>query len=68
MPHKTIGLYEFTAGIDMVKSLNISIDFLSSFQPLHSLILLSLFKNVGTTLLFYGCDFYIENIKITMFI
>ena len=68
MPHKTIDLYTYIAGCDKVKSSNISVEFLSSFQPLHSFILLSLYKNVRTTLHFYGCDFYIETIKITMFI
>ena len=39
MPHKTYDFYEFTASFDKVKSLNIPIEFLSFFLPLHYLIL-----------------------------
>ena len=65
MAHKTIVLYEFTAGFYMVEFFKFHFNF---FHFSCHFTLISLYKNVGTTLFFHGWDFYIETIKITMFI
>ena len=65
MAHKTIDLYEFTAGFYMVEFKKNQFNF---FHFSCHFALIYLYKNVGTTLFFYGWEFYIETIKITMFI
>ena len=61
MAHKTIDLYQFTTGFYMVELKKIQFNF---FHFSCHFTLISLYKNVFTTLFFHGWDFYIETIKI----